>query len=83
MRSKLTAKQVEQLTVSQGQNIRRMSDGGGLVLVIRKSWVKAWEFRFVKPTGQGLNLGLGRYPEITLTEVRRLATEFSTIQSTR
>ncbi|MBY6197376.1 tyrosine-type recombinase/integrase [Vibrio hangzhouensis] len=81
MRSKLTAKQVEQLTVNKGQNVRRVSDGEGLVLVIRKSGAKSWEFRFVKPNGRPSNLGLGRYPQITLTEARRRAAEFRRLRA--
>lgn len=71
MKTKLTTKFVENAKVTNGKPLQRFSDGNGLSLVVRASGTKAWEFRFRKPDGRDSNLGLGRYPEITLSEARK------------
>ncbi|MCV3262696.1 Arm DNA-binding domain-containing protein [Vibrio harveyi] len=37
--------------------------------------------RFTKPDGRGSNLGLGKYPEVSLLEARKLAAEFRKLRA--
>ncbi|HCZ9034630.1 tyrosine-type recombinase/integrase [Vibrio alginolyticus] len=81
MKTKLTTKFVENAKVTNGKPFQRFSDGNGLSLVVRASGTKAWEFRFRKPDGRDSNLGLGRYPEITLSEARKKVAEFRKLRA--
>lgn len=81
MRTKLTAKGVEKAKVANGKTMQRFHDGQGLYLSVRKSGTKAWELRFTKPDGRGSNLGLGKYPEVSLLEARKLAAEFRKLRA--
>ncbi|HHW7569040.1 integrase arm-type DNA-binding domain-containing protein [Mannheimia glucosida] len=46
----------------------KLMDGKGLFLLVKKSGSKLWRFRYKKPiTGKESDLGIGSYPEITLT----------------
>ncbi|WP_253278494.1 tyrosine-type recombinase/integrase [Vibrio alginolyticus] len=77
----MTTKFVENAKVTNGKPFQRFSDGNGLSLVVRASGTKAWEFRFRKPDGRDSNLGLGRYPEITLSEARKKVAEFRKLRA--
>ena len=47
----------------------KLSDGGGMYLLITKSGGKLWRFNY-RYNGKGKTLSLGRYPEISLAEAR-------------
>src|SRR5262245_37671788 len=49
-------------------------DGGGLYLQVSKSGSKSWVFRY-KRGGKRRDMGLGRYPTITLAKARIKAKE--------
>jgi integrase len=51
-----------------------LHDGGGLYLRISPAGSKAWVFRF-QLDGKRRDMGLGPYPDISLAEARRRATE--------
>ncbi len=72
---------MENAKVTNGKPFQRFTDGNGLSLVVRASGTKAWEFRFRKPDGRDSNLGLGRYPEITLSEARKKVAEFRKLRA--
>lgn len=47
----------------------RYSDGGGLLLVVRKSGAKSWLWRG-QANGKRRDIGLGTYPDVSLAEAR-------------
>jgi integrase len=51
-----------------------LHDGGGLYLRISPTGSKAWVFRF-QLDGKRRDMGLGPYPDVSLAEARRKATE--------
>jgi integrase len=51
-----------------------LHDGGGLYLRVSPTGSKAWVFRF-QLDGKRRDMGLGPYPDISLAEARRRATE--------
>jgi integrase len=67
--SKLMAVQV---TKAKGPAV--LHDGGGLYLRISPTGAKSWVFRF-QLDGKRRDMGLGPYPDISLAEARRRATE--------
>ena len=67
--SKLTAKQVENLT-----DPGTYEDGGGLRLVIKDSGRKFWVLRF-QLNGKRREMGLGGYPQFDLKKARAAAYE--------
>lgn len=81
MKHKLTAKIVEKAKITNGKTFQRFSDGNGLTLVVRSGGTKAWEYRFTKPDGRGSNLGLGRYPDISLSDARKTVAEFRKLRA--
>lgn len=51
-----------------------LRDGGGLYLFVRAYKQKEWFFRFTSPlTGQRRKQSLGRYPDISLQQARKVA----------
>lgn len=52
-----------------------LSDGGGLELQIKPNGTKAWRFRYYRPDGRRNMMGLGSYPDVSLTAARKMATE--------
>lgn len=53
-----------------------LSDGGGLMLKVRKSGTKTWIFRYQKPiTDKRNNISLGSYPELSLANARKKRSE--------
>lgn len=53
-----------------------INDGGNLYVNIRRYQAKEWLFRYVSPvTGKRRNTSLGRYPDISCAEARRIAAE--------
>lgn len=62
-----------------GQPGGRLSDGGGLSLLIRYKGARYWSVQLTikSATGRGrrVEVGLGRYPDVSLDEARKLAAE--------
>lgn len=70
----LSAPKVERLPAS-GRD-RMINDGGGLYLYIRRYGAREWIFRYSSPvTKQRRKQSLGTYPDTSLKEARRLASE--------
>ena len=51
----------------------KYSDGDGLILVVSDAGAKKWVHRF-QMAGKRRDMGLGRYPEVSLSEARTAAT---------
>lgn len=51
-----------------------ISDGGGLTFTLSARGTAAWILRY-RFSGKGREITLGRYPELSLSDARRLATE--------
>ena len=51
----------------------RHADGRGLYLLVQKRGSRSWT-QVVRVGGRRLDLGLGAYPEVSLKEARRVAT---------
>ncbi|MGR5144468.1 integrase domain-containing protein [Photobacterium sp. DNB23_23_1] len=50
-----------------------LSDGGGLQLRVRAHGSKLWNFNYIHPiTKKRVNLGLGAYPDVSLSKAREL-----------
>lgn len=63
----------------QGQNYT-LADGQGLQLLIRTSGTKSWQFKYYKPYSKSrTNIGLGSYPEVTLSEARRIRDDYRSL----
>lgn len=65
------------LTATQIKNARTfdkemtLTDGGGLILIVKPSGVKTWQLRYYKPgTSKRTTLTLGNYPELSLADAR-------------
>ncbi|MBB1277077.1 integrase domain-containing protein [Pseudoalteromonas sp. SR43-3] len=53
-----------------------LSDGKGLQVKVRKSGSKLWNFNYYHPiTKKRINMGLGKYPDISIVNARKLAQE--------
>ncbi|MGR5537080.1 tyrosine-type recombinase/integrase [Vibrio campbellii] len=81
MGNRLTAKAVENAKVTNGKITQRFLDGKGLYLTVRKSGAKTWQLRYIKPDGRESNLGLGRYPEVSLLDARKKAAELRKLKA--
>ncbi len=53
----------------------RHSIGGGLLLVVNPGGSRAWMTRIRDATGRRRDMGLGKYPEVTLKEAREKAVD--------
>lgn len=51
-------------------------DGNGLILLVKKSGVKIWRFRYKRPNGKQTMLSLGNYPEVKLAAARKVRDEY-------
>ncbi|WP_213133830.1 integrase domain-containing protein [Citrobacter sp. FP75] len=65
------------LTATQVKNAKAtdkeitLTDGGGLILIVKPSGVKTWQIRYYKPgTGKRTTWTLGNYPELSLADAR-------------
>jgi hypothetical protein len=67
---KLTALAVEKLARKPGMHC----DGGGLWLRVSSPTARSWAFRYMLDRTRH-EMGLGKYPEITLGEARKLTAE--------
>lgn len=57
-----------------------LSDGNGLQLRIKPNGSRLWLFNYSRPFNKKrANLGLGTYPEVSLTQARELAREYKTL----
>ena len=59
--------------IKSGQPVTK-TDGGGLTFTLSRAGTAAWTLRY-RFAGQRKELTLGRYPDLTLTEARKLAAE--------
>jgi hypothetical protein len=58
--------------MAAGAPIAGRSDGGGLTFTLSKAGTAAWTLRY-RFAGQHKELTLGRYPDLSLAEARRMA----------
>lgn len=65
------------LTATQIKNAKApdkeitLTDGGGLILIVKPSGVKTWQLRYYKPdTGKRTTWTLGNYPDLSLADAR-------------
>lgn len=57
-----------------------IADGDGLHLLIRTSGTKSWQFKYYKPFSKSrTNIGLGSYPEVTLSDARRIREDYRSL----
>ena len=49
---------------------RKLSDGGGLYLLVKPNGTKAWRYKY-RFNGRELTLAIGLFPEITLKQARQ------------
>ncbi|AJK45390.1 tyrosine-type recombinase/integrase [Burkholderia plantarii] len=56
----------------------RLSDGGGLALLVKPNRLKYWQFRYMKPDGREGLLQIGPYPRVTLEAARAARNEHRT-----
>ncbi|MGB6139584.1 MAG: integrase arm-type DNA-binding domain-containing protein, partial [Pseudoalteromonas rhizosphaerae] len=54
-----------------------LSDGNGLQLRVRSTGAKTWNFNYYHPIikSKRINMGLGKYPDISIVNARKLAQE--------
>jgi hypothetical protein len=53
-----------------GEKPRKLSDGGGLYLELQPNGGKWWRLKY-RHEGKEKRIGLGTYPEVTLSEARK------------
>ena len=73
-----TVRRTSPATVHEINAIRekgRHSIGGGLLLSVSPSGSRSWLARVTDPAGRRRDIGLGRYPEVTLKEARERVAE--------
>lgn len=70
-KASITVKEVEALAKRPG----RHSIGSGLILVVRESGAASWIARVRSPDGRRKDIGLGRFPEVSLKEASTKAAE--------
>ena len=59
-----------------------LGDGGGLHLKVKPNGLKNWIFRYTRPIVGGVtNIGLGSYPNVSLSEARQTAQECRGLKS--
>lgn len=56
-------------------------DGGGLFLLVKKSGIKSWRFKYTKPDGRAGLTALGDYPILSLMNARKKRDEYLTLLS--
>lgn len=65
----LTATQIKNAKTTGKETT--LTDGGGLILIVKPSGVKTWQLRYYKPgTGKRTTWTLGNYPELSLADAR-------------
>ncbi|MAL95234.1 MAG: integrase [Haliea sp.] len=66
--AKLTATEVKQ--AKPGDKDRKLSDGGGLFLMVTRNGGKRWRYKY-RYAGKEKLLALGTYPELSLADARK------------
>ena len=57
-----------------------MSDGDGLQLRVKPNATKTWLFNYTVPyTDRRTNISLGKYPEVSLAQVRKIRSDYRTL----
>ncbi len=69
--NKLTDRQCRTAKPAEGKQQVKLSDGGGLVLIVRDSGSKQWQLRYRRPSGREASMGLGTFPEVSLAKARQ------------
>lgn len=54
-------------------------DGGGLILLVRTSGTKVWQYKFKRPSGKDGRMTLGNYPALSLKAARAKHQELVTL----
>jgi len=67
-------KRLTDVQIRRAKPPAKLYDGGGLELHIKPTG-KYWLFRYKSPSGKRREMGLGRYPEVSLAEARKLRDE--------
>lgn len=70
----LTALEIKSITCPKDKNQIKKSDGNGLFILVKSNNSKLWRFRY-KYAGKHQEMALGKYPTISLTQVRKMAEE--------
>ncbi|RQQ98107.1 DUF4102 domain-containing protein [Burkholderia stagnalis] len=52
------------------ERVYRLSDGGGLALLVKPNGLKYWQFRYMKPNGREGLVQIGPYPRVSLEAAR-------------
>ncbi len=68
--NKLSDRQCRTATVPSGKRQVKLSDGGGLILLVKADGAKQWQLRYRRPSGREATMGLGVYPDVTLSKAR-------------
>ncbi|WP_299307759.1 integrase arm-type DNA-binding domain-containing protein [uncultured Croceicoccus sp.] len=50
---------------------RKLSDSGGLFLLVKPTGSKSWKYKYRLPDGREKKLTIGTYPQVTLAEARK------------
>ena len=67
--------QIEKLTAKQVQSAdKKLGDGGGLWLEVKKSGSKSWIYRY-RLNGKDREMGLGSLANVPLKKARKLASK--------
>jgi len=75
----LTNTQVKQAK-HDSSRVKKLSDGGGLQLLIKPNGSKIWHLRYMKPvTNKQTTLSLGTYPAVSLAKAREKRAEAKTL----
>ncbi|OYT97577.1 MAG: integrase [Pseudomonas sp. PGPPP3] len=77
--SNLTVKEVEKLTKAGAPGLT--GDGGGLYFKVGSTGGSSWIYRY-KIAGKARDMGLGKYPDISLAEARLLAADARKLKAT-
>ena len=68
--NKLTDRQCRTAEVPSGKRQLKLSDGGGLTLLVKADGAKQWQLRYRRPSGREATMGLGVYPDVPLSKAR-------------
>lgn len=83
MKRKLDVTTIRKATIPEGKNRRKLSDGGGLFLLLKlnkdSSITRSWRYTYRFPKGSTkqdeCQIGEGQFPQVTLAEARKLHEE--------
>jgi hypothetical protein len=66
----LTVQEIKNISCPDGKSQIKRSDSNNLFLLIKRSGVKLWRFRF-RYASKYQEMALGKYPSIPLSEARK------------